>query len=345
LLNLLVLLGLSFILSAGLTWIIRKLALRYQVIDIPTSRSSHDKPTPRGGGIAIAVTYFLIIGLLIMWGILSLEKVGGLLISSLAITILGLIDDLVTLPRNPRVVIWLVITGFSIVFGISLRAIELPLLGMIKFGIFSPLVTFLWLIGLTNFYNFMDGIDGLAASETILAAGFLLFFSSRAGNEVIAYSSFILLGAAGGFLMDNFPPAKIFMGDGGSNFLGFMFAALAVLGGKAEAGQIPFVVPVILLNMFLLDGSVTLIKRLPKGKNWLEPHRDHYYQRLIKSGLSHLQVTLLYSILNGVLGGVAYAYLIASSDLVRAGLLALSGVPFVFVVIITFRREQRISSN
>ena len=333
----------ALLVSAGLTGILRKIGIHYQIMDVPTSRSSHERPTPRGGGMAVAVTYFLFTGAFLAGGLLPPDKVGGLLITGCAITLLGFIDDLITLPRNPRVIVWLVITGLAVLLGISLEAIELPVLGTVQFGIFSPLVTFLWLIGVTNFYNFMDGIDGLAASETILTAGFLLFFSFRAGNDVIAFSSLVLLGAAGGFLIYNFPPAKIFMGDGGSNFLGFMFAALAVLGGKAESNQIPFVIPVILLNMFLLDGSVTLIKRLPKGKNWLEPHRDHYYQRLIKSGLSHLQVTLLYSSMNIILGGVAYVYLVAANDLLRAGLLVLSAVPFLFVVIITHRREQRVS--
>lgn len=340
-----ILLSLAFLLSAGLTRFIRSLAMQYRIIDVPNSRSSHETPTPRGGGMAIAVTYFLIIGLLLLGGFLSISEVGGLLISGLAITLLGFIDDLITLPRKPRLLVWLLITGIAIIFGISLKTIELPWLGKINFGILSPLVTFLWLIGVTNFYNFMDGIDGLAASETIAAAGFLLFFSFRMGNDVIAFSSLVLLGAAGGFLIYNFPPAKIFMGDGGSNFLGFIFATLAVLGGKAESGQIPFVVPVILLNMFLLDGGVTLIKRLPKGKKWLEPHRDHYYQRLIKSGLSHLQVTLLYSSMNIILGVVAYAYMIATNAFIRTGLLALSVVPFLFVVILSYRRKQRATSG
>jgi UDP-GlcNAc:undecaprenyl-phosphate GlcNAc-1-phosphate transferase len=335
----------SLIISATLTGVIKQAALRFGVVDEPGERRSHTRPTPRGGGVAIVITFFVFMFVALVYQMDITPEILGLIISGLGITLLGLADDIMTLSRNFRLAFWVLITAIAVFFGISLNQINLPLIGVIEFGIFSPVITFLWLIGVTNFFNFMDGIDGLAAGEAISAGGFLMVVSLRVGNEMVLFSSVIILGGALGFMIHNFPPAKVFMGDGGSNFLGFIFAALAVLGGKAESGQIPFVVPVILLNMFLLDGSVTLIKRLPKGKDWLEPHRDHYYQRLIKLGLSHLQVTLMYSSMNVILGGVAYFYLIAADELLRAGLLVLSAVPFLFVVIITHRRELRVSTN
>ena len=131
------------------------------------------------------------------------------------------------------------------------------------------------------------------------------------------------------------------MGDGGSNFLGYIFAALAIVGSRDTTSPIPFIVPVILLLMFLLDGASTLIKRLPKGKDWLEPHRDHLYQRLIKLGYSHAQVTLTYTTINIFLGIMAIYYF-KSSGILSLGYLILSLIPFVALTIFTVLREKKI---
>jgi len=189
----------------------------------------------------------------------------------------------------------------------------------------------------------MDGIDGLAASEAVIVSGFLLVFSLQAGNALAFFSSLILFGGSAGFLVFNFPPAKIFMGDGGSNFLGFIFAALAIIGEQKGDGRIPFLVLVILLGMFLLDAGVTLIKRVPRGRNWLEPHRDHYYQRLIKLGYSHKKVTMLYSAMSVVLGLVATFYL-NSSGIIQGGVFLLVIMPFIVVVTLTHFLENRNTS-
>lgn len=332
-----------FILSFGGTFALRKIFLRYQIVDLPGERRSHDVPTPRGGGMAIVGTFllaFLVVGLIQPF---PGNTFWGLLITSLAISVLGFLDDLYTLSRTARLLAWLGITAVSILFGIHLQSITLPLIGVIKFGILSPVITFLWLIGVTNFFNFMDGINGLAGFEALLASAFLAGIAYQGGNNFLFIASVIIFASALGFLPHNFPGAKIFMGDGGSNFLGFIFAALAIIGSRDAVNPVPFIVPVILLLMFLLDAATTLIKRLPKGKDWLEPHRDHLYQRLIKLGYSHTQVTLTYTTINLFLGIMA-GYYLRSGGYLALGYLGFSVIPFLALVVFTLAQERRYNS-
>ena len=267
----------------------------------------------------------------------------GLLITSLAISVLGFLDDLYTLSRTVRLLAWVGITILAILFGIHLQSITFPVIGTIKFGFLSPLVTFLWLIGVTNFFNFMDGINGLAGFEALLVSGFLAGAAYWVGNEFVFVVAVIVFGGSLGFLPHNFPRAKIFMGDGGSNFLGFVFAALAVIGSRDLTSTIPFLVPVLLMLMFLLDAATTLIKRLPKGRDWLEPHREHLYQRLIKLGYSHTQVTLTYATINLFLGIMA-SYYLKSGGYLALGYLLISLLPFLGLIIFTVLSEKRYNS-
>jgi UDP-GlcNAc:undecaprenyl-phosphate GlcNAc-1-phosphate transferase len=258
--------------------------------------------------MAMVASFFAAMLLASFFYTFDLGTYWGLLLSAAAIAIVGFIDDLHSLSKSHRFVVWIIIAGVSMAFGIRLRAIALPFIGVIPLSTLSPLVTFVWLIGVANFYNFMDGIDGLAAGEAISVAGFLIAISLLYGNTSICVTSLIVLGSALGFLLHNLPPAKIFIGDGGSNFLGFVFAALAIIGSQSGEASMPFVIPVILLGTFLFDATITLLKRIPKGRKWLEPHRDHYYQRLIILGYSHKRVTSLYCSLSVLLGFIALLY-------------------------------------
>jgi UDP-GlcNAc:undecaprenyl-phosphate GlcNAc-1-phosphate transferase len=332
-----------FVLSTLGTYALKKIFTRYQIIDVPGERRSHSVPTPRGGGMAIVGTFLLVFLVVGFFYSFKQSTFWGLFLSGLAISILGFLDDLYTLPRTPRILAWVGITTLSILFGIHLQSITFPIIGTVKFGILSPLVTFLWLIGVTNFFNFMDGINGLAGFEALLVSGFLAGIAYGAGNVLVFIAAGIIFAAALGFLPHNFPKAKIFMGDGGSNFLGYVFAALSIIGSKDLAHPIPFIVPVILLLMFLLDAASTLLKRLPKGKDWLEPHRDHLYQRLIKLGYSHAQVTLEYTIINIFLGIMAILYF-RTSGILSLGYLIVSVIPFLILVIFTVLREKRYNS-
>ena len=315
-------------------------ALFLGIIDVPNQRSSHEEPTPRGGGMSIVFTFTLFMFILRRQLGIAPNPFWGIIINSALIAGLGFLDDLYTLRRMPRIIGWIVITLNSLSFGIELNSVSIPLIGIINFGFLSPVVTFVWLIGVTNFYNFMDGIDGIAGSVALMVSGFLAGIAYISGNTFVFTASIILFGTVLGFLPHNFPKAKLFMGDGGSNFLGFIFASLAVIGSQNDFGYIPFIIPVILMSMFLLDAVTTLIKRIPKGKEWLEPHRDHVYQRLIKLGLSHIQVTILYSSLT-MISGLLALLVYQSNELVSFVLLLGSTIPFIILAFITHKLEKK----
>jgi UDP-N-acetylmuramyl pentapeptide phosphotransferase/UDP-N-acetylglucosamine-1-phosphate transferase len=269
----------------------------------------------------------------------------GFLLTSAAIAVLGAIDDLRSLSRRERLATWIVIGVVAMAFGIRLEAISLPGGSVISLGLWGWPITFLWLIGVTNLYNFMDGIDGIAAGQAVVAAAFLAVVSRAAGNQFLTVAALLLLGSAAGFLPHNVPPAKVFMGDGGSNFLGFVFAALAVIGAQTGSDHgVPFVIVVILLGTFLFDGTVTLLRRLPKGKDWLEPHRDHYYQRLIRLGYSHRQVTSLYCGTSVLLGAVALLYG-RFTGLVQWAPVGVVAALLLSIVVTTRTLEARIASS
>jgi len=331
---------LAFSLSYLGTFVIRRWALRHGVVDVPNERSSHDQATPRGGGMAIVLSCFATTLLASLFYSFPSRTYWGLFLCSVAIAFLGFVDDLYTVPKKYRFAVWIIIATVSLLFGIGLKTVVLPFIGGISFGILTPLVTFVWLIGVTNFYNFMDGIDGLAGTEAIIVAGFLALISLTYGNTFIFITSLILLGSSLGFLLHNRPPAKIFMGDGGSNFLGFMFAALAIIGSQNGETNIPFVIPVLLLGTFLFDATITLLKRIPEGKKWLEPHRAHYYQRLIILGYSHKQVTSLYCAINVALGTIALLYT-SATGFVALALLTLAVVILLSLAIATKILEMK----
>ncbi len=324
----------SFVLSYGLVLLFRIIAKDKNILDIPSQRSSHEEPTPRGGGIALVISFAVLFPVIQFYYLKETPINWGLYISCIAISLLGFIDDLTTLSKRIRILTWVGITILALFAGVSFDSINIPIIGTIEFGILSPLTTFFWLIGLTNLFNFMDGINGLAGLEALIVSGFLAGIALFTGNLMIFVISTIVFGSVLGFLPHNFPIAKVFMGDVGSNFLGFLFAALALIGNEGDAHHIPFLVPVILLMMFLLDAGTTLLRRLPKGKDWLKPHRDHYYQRLIILGYSHSQVTFLYSFFNLILGFLAVTYI--KSDGLLSLLVAIASLfPFLVVVILT----------
>jgi UDP-N-acetylmuramyl pentapeptide phosphotransferase/UDP-N-acetylglucosamine-1-phosphate transferase len=179
---------------------------------------------------------------------------------------------------------------------------------MWSLGWLSLPCTLLWAVGLTNAYNFMDGIDGLAAGQAVIAATTLAWLAQVHGVSSTALAMAILAGSVGGFWLHNLPPARLFMGDVGSAFLGFTFAAWAVLSGGTQAGALPFVAWVVVLAPFLFDTSVTLISRIIRGQRWYEAHREHFYQRLIRQGWSHRAVTGLYLSITVFLGLLTVSY-------------------------------------
>jgi UDP-N-acetylmuramyl pentapeptide phosphotransferase/UDP-N-acetylglucosamine-1-phosphate transferase len=307
--NLLIIVMISGLLSWLATYALRRSALRLKLVDMPGERSSHVQPTPRGGGLSfvvvssvmIAVTAFLL-------GKFTLPGVPVLILGSQLVAFVSLADDRWHLPVYVRIGAHS-IGALVLVLGAGwIREVALPWGGVLSLGWLGLPFTLIWIVGLTNAYNFMDGIDGLAGGQAVIAAGMLAWLSCLLEASQLCWFMAIICGSVFGFLIHNWPPARIFMGDVGSAYLGYTFAGWAVLCCRIRSGGMPFFAWVILLAPFLLDTSVTLISRVVRGQRWYEAHREHFYQRLIRQDWSHLAVTSLYLCVTAFLGFVTIAF-------------------------------------
>lgn len=277
------------IFSFGLTAMLRKYALAKNVIDIPNERSSHSLPTPRGGGLAIVICFLVVLVALAVLKIFPFQLLSGFFGAGAAIALLGFLDDHGHIPAR-----WRLLGHFSGAAVLLLSLDGLPLLTV--FGVevdlawFGGLLAIFFLVWILNLYNFMDGIDGIASVEamTVCVGGAMLAWLTD--HVVGAILPLFLAAAVGGFFLWNFPPAKIFMGDVGSGFLGLMLGGLAIYSAWLEPQL--FWCWLILLGVFIVDATLTLIHRLIRGEKVYEAHRSHAYQYASRRLGSHKKVTL-----------------------------------------------------
>ena len=284
----------TFLGSALVTALLRAYLLRRKVLDIPNVRSSHTVPTPRGGGVGIVLIFLLVVLWLIYRGSLAGNLGWALIGGGFAVALTGLLDDHFHLSVWVRLLIHFAAAGWALwqVNGMG------PLhLGWIVWnwgwlGQFFALVGLVWMI---NLYNFMDGIDGLAGIEALCVSGFGALLMAWSGLPGLSSLAMALAAASAGFLVWNWPPARIFMGDAGSGFLGFVFGVLAISSAKERPGLLwPWL---ILLAVFIVDSMITLVRRLIAGARWYEAHRSHAYQQAaLQQG--HLKVILTAAVIN-----------------------------------------------
>ncbi|MGU5731469.1 MraY family glycosyltransferase [Aeromonas jandaei] len=283
------------------TGLLRRYALNH-LLDQPNHRSSHQVPTPRGGGMAIVATFLLAAPLFVAllplpYGI-SHGSFALIWTAALAIALVGFIDDHISLKPRTRLIVQSMAAALvvSAVDGLP----ELTSFGwQLDLAWFGYLIAWLGVIWFINLYNFMDGIDGLAASEAVIVCLFMALFHYLVGGEWSSASLPLLLGvSAAGFLCWNFPPARIFMGDGGSGFLGLMLASLMLLDA-ASAPQFLWAW-LVMLGVFVVDATWTLLNRFRLKCRLSEAHRTHGYQYLARRWQSHRNVTLAVLLINSL---------------------------------------------
>lgn len=301
------------LLASGLTWlgtvVLCRWLPRLGLLDIPNARSSHSTPTPRSGGLSFVLIGPLLTTVAALWsGTAMPPGTGALLLGALPIVLVSLVDDYRPLPASIRLSAHCVGALILVADGSMLRELVLPGAAVWSLGWLSVPLTLLWIVGLTNAYNFMDGIDGLAAGQAVIAAATVAWLGYVREASGTALAMAVLAGAVWGFGLHNWPPARIFMGDVGSACLGFTFAGWAVLSGATHTSALPLLAWVAVLAPFLFDTGVTLVCRILRGQRWYEAHRDHFYQRLIRHGWSHLAVTRLYLGLAAFFGLVVVGY-------------------------------------
>ncbi|MFH1570702.1 MAG: hypothetical protein ABIL09_22110 [Gemmatimonadota bacterium] len=297
-------------------------ARRWQVLDRPNERSAHRSPTPTLGGIGVLVG---------LWaGLAALAALGrppgelaALAASSVALALL-VSDDLGRPLRvGQKLAIQSGAAALWLALGPRLEWVTLPGLEPVALGVWSWPLTALWLVGLMNVYNFMDGIDGLTATQTVATGAGLALCLSRVGSPAAPVAG-VTAAAAAGFAWYNRPPARIFMGDVGAHLLGLVLGALAILG---QRDGLPFWMGSALLLYYLFDATYTLTRRGLRGENLLRAHSQHLYQRLVRQGWTHGRVDLLVLWLDGLLLAGVYATL--ASHWAGPGLLALAAAILV----------------
>lgn len=318
--------AISFAFAFATTPLARRLAFRIGqgAVDIPKdARRMHKKPTPRIGGLAI-VFGFLVSTLCFAQ---PTRQLLGTLLGTAIIVVMGFIDDCKDLPAKLKFVIQ-IIAALVVIF-----------VGDIKIDVFtnpnflsdnpywvlpgwlSVTLTVIWIVFITNAVNFIDGLDGLAAGVSAIMSVSLVFIAIRVGEYNIALLGIALMGSCFGFLPFNFNPAKIFMGDTGSTFLGFMLATLSIQGVFKSYAVISFAVPLLILGLPLFDALFAMLRRILHGENPMKADRGHLHHRLVDMGFSQKQTVFILYAISGVLG--ITAVLLAESGVLRALLLVI----------------------
>ncbi|MBF0467306.1 MAG: undecaprenyl/decaprenyl-phosphate alpha-N-acetylglucosaminyl 1-phosphate transferase [Desulfamplus sp.] len=272
-----------------------------KVLDIPNGRSSHSKPTPTIGGVAIVFTFFLSMAILYFVAhttMITERYFLGFTFSSLLIAGMSFYDDFKCKPFYIKLAtqIFAVIVVMS--FGIIIHHINFPynflFLNDKSLGAASYVITFGWILGMTNAYNFMDGLNGMAGGNAIIASIFFCIISLDQGSDFTYMVSYTLAAGVSGFLIFNFPRGKLFMGDIGSTFLGFSFATLSIIASLYDNAHTSLLIIPLLFFHFIYDTFFTFVRRMINGENVFQAHRTHLYQLFNRLGYKHFSVTMFY---------------------------------------------------
>jgi UDP-GlcNAc:undecaprenyl-phosphate GlcNAc-1-phosphate transferase len=323
---------LAFIISFAVAFIstpfVKKLAVKIGAIDVPKdSRRIHKIPIPRLGGLAIFIGFLVSF---FIFNTLNLQNI-GFLIGATIIVIVGMIDDKKSLKAKVKLVFQILSAAIVVLCGIRIQAITNP---FSQFGItsievywISIVITMLWIVGVTNAVNFIDGLDGLAAGVSSIASIFLLFIALINGRFAEAILTASIAGATLGFLPFNFNPAKIFMGDTGSTFLGFSLAVISVQGTMKSYTAIAILVPLLVLGLPIFDTAFAILRRIIRRRPIMEADRGHLHHRLLDAGYTQKQSVLVLYIVSTLLG--VSALMITESNYIRALIVVLTVLLFM----------------
>ncbi|MFJ7728266.1 glycosyltransferase family 4 protein [Neobacillus sp. NPDC097160] len=280
---------LCFMCSILLTPFVKKLAFKIGATDKPNQRKVHQKIMPRLGGLAIYLSF--IIGMLVL-------RPGGdytlpIIVGSMIIVITGILDDMMELSAKVKFIAQIAAAAVVVIWGgIDVDFINVPFGGKIEFGYLSVPLTIIWIVGITNAINLIDGLDGLAAGVSSIALITISGMAVIMGDGFVTAIASIVLASTLGFLIYNFHPAKIFMGDTGALFLGYMISVLSLLGFK-NVTIISFIVPIIILGVPISDTFFAILRRIVNKKPLSAPDKSHLHHCLLRSGFTHRQTVLI----------------------------------------------------
>jgi UDP-GlcNAc:undecaprenyl-phosphate GlcNAc-1-phosphate transferase len=330
----------GLVLTALLCPLVFRLATRMGVLDEPDHRKVHKDPVPRWGGVAIFLSFYFTVGIALWYSLgdtpspvarfvggvtgaltaagdqmpsdlSSRGMLTGLLLGGCLMVLLGMIDDVLALPAKVKLLGQIVAASVFVGFGIQINFVTHFQGGLLYLPDWTAwAVTIFWIIGLTNAINLLDGLDGLLSGVSGISAAFLCAISIMKGQMLVALLLAALSGSALGFLRYNFNPARMFMGDTGSLFLGSMFACLSVMGALKLSATLALLIPVFVMGLPIADTAWAIIRRAATGRPIFQPDKEHLHHRLLNLGLSQKQVVAVIWMLNGMLGlvGVILAY-------------------------------------
>lgn len=288
---------LVFVITAVLVDVMIILAARFRLVDLPNRRSAHSLPTARGGGAAIVLTATVASLLAILrWPSLATSMALGIVLPSLVIAAVGFLDDMRPIRPLVRLAIQLGVAVFMACMLGAESMLTLPNGAEIALGWLAWPVTVLWIVGMINAFNFMDGSDGMAGLGAVVAGLLMALIAYMSHSLAAMLIAAFAAAATGGFLVFNWPPARVFMGDVGSGFLGTVLAAVPLLCPAEQQAAVS--VPMAMcLWPYIYDPLLSVLRRIWNRENPLEPHREFLFHRLIRSGVSHGRAAIIYAVL------------------------------------------------
>jgi UDP-GlcNAc:undecaprenyl-phosphate GlcNAc-1-phosphate transferase len=268
-----------------------------RVLDRPDPRKVHTLDTPKGGGVGVVVAF--LVGIAVLYRFAEFARLAdeyfiGVIEASVAIAVVAFLDDLFDWKFTVKLAIQVLAALVAVGSGIYVVDYRLPYVGPLYIGWLAPPATVLWLLFATNAMNFIDGLDGLAGGVALITACFVAGIAAFSGGWFAYFAALLLAAGLAGFLPYNFPRARIFMGDVGSQFCGFILAVLAVVASRFDNAELSFLIVPMLLSGVLFDVAFTLIRRAFNGEPLTEPHRGHLYQVAQRSGVPAIDVTLVH---------------------------------------------------
>lgn len=291
-----------------LTFLVKKLAVKFNIVDFPNQRKIHKIVTPRAGGLAI------FLGVVLGMVYLHPEHIHlfEIILGAVVIIIVGLLDDRFDIRPIIKLSGQIIAASFLISSGLIIERVTLPFIGLIDLGPLSVLITILWVVGITNAINLIDGLDGLATGVSTIALTTMLVMAIIDTQVIAAYLAVVIIGANLGFLYHNFYPAKIYMGDTGSNFLGYMIAVISMLGLFKNVAILGFVIPIIILAVPIFDTLFAIIRRAKTNHGIMQPDNKHIHYQLIRAGFSHRQSVIIIYLFSALFGVLAIIFARAS---------------------------------
>ncbi|RGS73702.1 MraY family glycosyltransferase [Mitsuokella sp. AF21-1AC] len=332
---------LAFVIAAGVALLVTPgvicFAAKTGAMDAPDPRKVHKKPIPRIGGIGIYFAFMVAVLSVLSFTEVTHEvmtELIGLMVSGTLIVIVGVIDDYKNLPAKVKLLGQIIAACVLVIaFDVRIDFITDPFGDYFYLEWLAIPATVFWLVGLTNTVNLIDGLDGLAAGVSTIASITIFLVALQQGIMLVAVLTAALAGAAFGFLYYNFNPAKIFMGDSGSQFLGFMLAGISVIGAVKSAATIALIVPILALGLPILDTTFAIVRRYRGGVPIFKPDKGHLHHRLLDLGFSQRQAVLLMYVISAMLGLSAVALTEVSSQIAIA-------IVCVVVVVVLFGAKK-----